>query len=111
MKKQRLTSLTLLASLLILAIVATPFAESYIRPWRFSQQWPAVYIHAHCNIMDEDISIKIGIDSSGPGFKTPYTFVFPTGNHSITAPKTDSHGHPFMKWNTGEETTTISLIF
>jgi hypothetical protein len=108
-KKPRLASSTILTFFLIAVMAATPVAESYIRPWRYSLQWPAVLIQAHCNIMDEDISVKIGIDSSSLGFKTPYTFSFPTGNHSIIAPRTDLHGHPFIKWNTGEKTPTITV--
>ena len=107
MKKQKSAHLALLALLSILIIAATPLAESYVRPWRFLQ-WPTVFINAHCNITDADISIKIGIDSS-MGFKTPYTFSFPSGIHTITVPKVDQDGHPFVKWNTGEETPTITV--
>jgi hypothetical protein len=107
MKKQKSAHLALLALLSILIIAATPLAESYVHPWRFLQ-WSAVFINAHCNITDADISIKIGIDSS-MGFKTPYTFSFPSGIHTITVPKVDQDGHPFVKWNTGEETPTITV--
>jgi transglutaminase-like putative cysteine protease len=107
MKKQKSTSLAILALLSILMIAATPLAESYVRPWRF-QLWPAVFVNAHCNITDADITIKIGIDSS-MGFKTPYTFSFPSGTHTITVPRVDQDGHPFVKWNTGEETPTITV--
>ena len=66
-------------------------------------------INAHCNSDGSELSLGIIEDGSPTGFNTSYTFSDLTGTHTFTVQNTDSSGHSFKDWNTGENTTTISV--
>ena len=109
MKRQVIVVLTLTALCLVLAFPFSSLVQSNGYIWRRPEGWSAVAIIAHCRILDVDVSVSIAIDSSSPGYRTPYTFTFPNGTHSITVPKTDSCGHSFVAWNMGETSRTIRV--
>jgi len=108
MKKQNCAIAALIALFLFLGLASVSVVQCSIRFWRYSQM-PAVFINSYCNILQTDISVSISIDSPLPGFRTPYTFVFADGTHSISVPKIDGCGHSFVRWNTGETSTTITV--
>ncbi|MFB3888734.1 MAG: OmpL47-type beta-barrel domain-containing protein [Candidatus Bathyarchaeia archaeon] len=66
-------------------------------------------IKAHCNDEAIDVNVAITKDGSPSGYNTPCTFSGLTGTHTFTVPATDSNGHPFKQWTTGETTTTITV--
>ena len=69
----------------------------------------SVTINAHCNTEGAATNVAITMDGSPTGHSTPYTFTGLTGTHTVTVPNTDTMGHPFKQWNTGETTTTITV--
>jgi outer membrane protein assembly factor BamB len=66
-----------------------------------------VTVQAYCYNEETPVSVSITVDGSPTGYNTPHTFTDLTGTHTFTVPTTDSHGHPFKQWNTGETNTTI----
>jgi len=68
-----------------------------------------VTIAAHCNSEGTDVSVAITEDGVPTGFDTPHTFVGLVGSHTFAVPDTDSTGHPFLQWSTGETSTTITV--
>jgi hypothetical protein len=109
MNKRVIVVLTLTALCLVLTLPLSPLVQSSGYPWQLPRGWSAVSIMTYCNTMDREISVSIAIDSSSPGYRTPYTFGFPDGTHSITVPTVDPCGHPFVAWNTGETNPTIRV--
>lgn len=63
-------------------------------------------IKAYCYIEGADVNVFITMDGTPTGFTTPHTFT-KTGTHTFTVPSADANGHPFYRWSTGLETTTI----
>jgi hypothetical protein len=78
-------------------------------PLTVSQPTYDVALYAHCNTESADVSVAIAEDSSPTGFNTPHTFTGLTGTHTFTVPNTDTSGHQFKQWSTGETTTTITV--
>ncbi len=109
MKRQLIAVLTLTALCLVLALQLSPLVQGSGYPWQLPRGWSAATIMTHCNTLDTDISVSIAIDNPSPGYRTPYTFVFPDGTHSITVPTVDPCGHPFVAWSTGETNPTIRV--
>lgn len=68
-----------------------------------------VTIIAHCNTDGCDINVEVKKDSESSGPTTPHTFAGLTGTHTFTVAATDSNGHPFKQWNTGEPSQTITV--
>jgi outer membrane protein assembly factor BamB len=68
-----------------------------------------VTIGAYCYSEESDVSVNITMDGSSTGYTTPYIFTNLTNTHSFTVPETDSNGHLFKQWNTGEINTTITV--
>jgi hypothetical protein len=68
-----------------------------------------VTINAHCNTEGADVNVAITKDGSSTGFSTPHTFTGLTGTNSFSVPSSDASGHPFLYWNTGQTTTTITV--
>jgi len=68
-----------------------------------------VTIKAHCLTEGVDVSVSITMDGLPTGYATPYTFTGLTGIHTFSVLSTDSSGHPFMQWDTGETNTTITV--
>jgi hypothetical protein len=76
-------------------------AEYYYPPFNVTiSGWDSVYGGA---------SEPITFDGAFAGF-TPQTFTDLTGLHNFTLPSTNNYGHQFTGWNTGETSTTISII-
>lgn len=65
-----------------------------------------VTIEAYCYTEGMDVSVFITMDGTPTGFTTPHTFT-KTSTHTFTVPSSDANGHPFYKWSTGLEATTI----
>jgi parallel beta-helix repeat protein len=65
-------------------------------------------INAHCYTENADVSISIAMDGSSTGYTTPCSFNL-TEAHNFTVPDTDTNGHLFTQWNTGETSTTITV--
>jgi hypothetical protein len=68
----------------------------------------SVVIEAFCLTDDATVSVNIAMDNSPTGYTTPTTFNL-TSTHNFTVPDTDSSGHLFKQWNTGETNTTIPV--
>jgi hypothetical protein len=66
-------------------------------------------ISAHCNTEGVDVGVGIIMDGTSTGYATPHTFTGLTGSHTFTIPNSDSNGHPFKQWNTGQTTTTLTV--
>jgi parallel beta-helix repeat protein len=66
-------------------------------------------IVAHCNTEGTDVSVAITKDGVSSGQNTPYIFTGLLGTHNFTVPSIDSSGHPFKQWNTGLNSTTITV--
>jgi hypothetical protein len=107
--KSKMVVLTLTVVCLVLALPLSPVVQSRGYPWQLPRGWSAVSIMAYCNTLDVDLSVGVAIDTSMPGYRTPYTFVFPDGTHLITVPTVDSCGHAFVAWSTGETSPTIRI--
>jgi len=67
-----------------------------------------VTIAAYCYIQDAAQSVSIQMDGSPTGHNTPYKFTALLGEHRFSVPATDTHGHPFLRWNTGIKERTIT---
>ncbi len=55
------------------------------------------------------LSEALTLDGAPSGL-IPQTFTDLTGRHNFTVPSTNSYGHVFTGWDTGETSTTISVI-
>jgi hypothetical protein len=66
-------------------------------------------VSAYCYFEETDVSVSIVMDGSPTGYSTTHTFTELTGTHNFTVPSTDTNGHFFKEWNTGETSTTISV--
>jgi parallel beta-helix repeat protein len=66
-------------------------------------------IKAYCYTEGSDVSVGITMDGSSTGYSTTHTFTDLTGTHNFTVPNTDTNGHIFKQWNTGETSTTITV--
>jgi outer membrane protein assembly factor BamB len=66
-------------------------------------------VNAHDITQGADVSVQITMDGSPTGYTTPHTFLGLLGPHTITVPNTDSGGHPFKQWATGETSTTATV--
>ncbi len=50
----------------------------------------------------------ITMDGTPTGFSTPHTFSI-SGSHTFSVPSTDTSGYLFSNWDTGEDTSTITV--
>lgn len=69
----------------------------------------SIMINAFDNTQGAYVNVPITMDGSSTGHNTPYTFSGLTGSHTFAVPSTDSSGHPFLDWSTGQTTTTITV--
>jgi len=67
-----------------------------------------VAIEAHCYTESADVSVNIIMDGLPTGYTTPCSFNL-TEAHSFTVQDTDTGGHLFTQWNTGETSTTVTV--
>jgi len=68
-----------------------------------------ITIKAHCNAESTDVGVSIIMDGLPTGRTTPYTFTDLIGTHTFTVPIIDAKGHPFKQWDTGQNSTTITV--
>lgn len=68
-----------------------------------------VTIGAYCYTESKAVGSSIRKDWILTGLNTPHTFTDLRGVHTFTVPLTDSYGHPFKQWSTGETSTTIAV--
>jgi len=66
-------------------------------------------VAAHCNREGVDVSVSITMDGSSSGFNTPHPFTGLIGSHTFAVPASDGSGDPFINWNTGQTSTTITV--
>ena len=110
MKRQLMIAILILTALcLLLPLPFSSHAQSKGYIWPGPKGWSIVSVIAHCSLLNIDTSVSITIGRSSLGHRTPYTFAFPNGTQSITVPYTDTCGHPFTEWSTGETTPTITV--
>jgi hypothetical protein len=76
-------------------------ARYYYQPYNATiLGWDSVY---------GGMSEAVSMDGSFAGI-IPLTFTDLTGPHSFTLPATNSYGHLFTEWDSGETSTTINVI-
>jgi hypothetical protein len=68
-------------------------------------------IEAYCCAEGTSVSVSITMDGLPTEYNTPHTFANLTGIHDFTVPSADAEEHPFLYWNTGEASTTITVDF
>ncbi len=66
-------------------------------------------INAYCITEGSATNVAITKDGTPSGQNTPYSFTDLVGTHTFTVPNTDSSGHPFQQWSTGQTSTTITV--
>jgi hypothetical protein len=66
-------------------------------------------IQAHCNTEGSDVGVGITMDGSPTGYNTPHTFTNSVASHIFTVPNSDSSGHTFSRWSSGETTPSITV--
>jgi hypothetical protein len=66
-------------------------------------------INAYCNTESKDVTVGVTVDDSPPPYNTPYTFLSTVATHKFTVPSSDSSGHSFRQWSTGETATSINV--
>ena len=108
MKRHVIISFVLAVSFLVLAFPIFSFPNgAFGAPWRPQS---VIVINAYCFTNHEDVRVSITLDGSVMSYRTPYA-IYLNGTHTITVPNTDSDGHPFTVWNTGEKTPTITVAW
>lgn len=109
MKRHVIISFVLAVSFLVLAFPIFSFPSSVFgAPWRLP---PVIVINAYCLTNHEDASVGITVDGSVTGYMTPYAIYPLNRTRTITVPNTDSAGHPFTHWSTGETNPTITVMW
>lgn len=68
----------------------------------------AVTIAAHCYTENTYVNVPITKDGQS-NFGSPHTYSGLTGSHSFAIPNTDTTGHPFKQWSTGQTSPTITV--
>ncbi len=68
-----------------------------------------VTINAYCNTQHSSISVLVIKDGVATNKSTPVTFSGLNATHTFTIPNQDKNGHPFKQWNTGENSTTLTI--
>jgi hypothetical protein len=63
-----------------------------------------VTIDAFCLYEGMNVNVEILMDGFSTGYTTPHTFTDIVGTHTFTVSDTDSAGHLFKQWNTGDVT-------
>jgi parallel beta-helix repeat protein len=69
----------------------------------------SVTVRAYCYNESAEVSVSITMDGVDTGYTTPHKFTGLLDTHTFTVPSTDANGHPFLSWNTGQTTTTITV--
>jgi hypothetical protein len=111
MKRHLIVSFVLVLLFLVLAFPISPVPRGNAYAFRPPQLLLDVTVNAYLLPQCADLSVRIAMDGSFTDYTTPHTFFLLNGTHAFTVPNTDSGGHPFMAWSTGEKTPTIIASF
>ncbi len=94
---------------LVLTLTFSSSAQSNISVLQFPELGSSISVIACCYTLDSEINVIMAINDVTAGFRTPCTFNFSNETLSISVPKIDQCGHPFVAWNTGEKNPSITI--